>query len=295
MLTATHDISLGRARYRGLVLIDRVFRAHLAIRDRLVFDTRYASPAANDGRAKTHIYLLVEGRMQVRGAPTEVGPIAYLLRDDELDRVDPARSRTFRTDGERCSIVHLQVDGAHVPRAPGLANGAVPISPVTVECARVLLASFAEARFGLPEMNALLLALEVDGLVTSALSTSLSRPEDPRIRRLWSALSPHLSAFAPSVTLKELAASLDISVSQLARDVLQFTSTYAVPTKGFRSAMHVLRLRASALLLGAQDVTVAAVAERVGYGSTIAMDRAFRDAKLPSPSEVQRALLDPPA
>jgi transcriptional regulator GlxA family with amidase domain len=43
-------------------------------------------------------------------------------------------------------------------------------------------------------------------------------------------------------------------------------------------------------MLSAKDASVAQVARVVGYGSSIAMCRAFRDAKLPSPGAVQRAL-----
>jgi transcriptional regulator GlxA family with amidase domain len=52
----------------------------------------------------------------------------------------------------------------------------------------------------------------------------------------------------------------------------------------------VLRLRVAALLLSAPAATVADVASAVGYGSAIAMARAFRDAKLPPPSSVQAAV-----
>jgi hypothetical protein len=40
---------------------------------------------------------------------------------------------------------------------------------------------------------------------------------------------------------------------------------------------------------------VAEVAKLVGYGSPIAMARAFRDAKLPAPSTIQDALRGEPA
>jgi AraC-like DNA-binding protein len=44
------------------------------------------------------------------------------------------------------------------------------------------------------------------------------------------------------------------------------------------------------LLLSAPGGTVAEVAKAVGYGSPIALARAFRDAKLPAPSTVQDAM-----
>jgi AraC-like DNA-binding protein len=49
----------------------------------------------------------------------------------------------------------------------------------------------------------------------------------------------------------------------------------------------MLRLRSAVLLLSAPDGGVAEVAKLVGYGSPIAMARAFRDADLPPPSVIQ--------
>jgi AraC-like DNA-binding protein len=43
-------------------------------------------------------------------------------------------------------------------------------------------------------------------------------------------------------------------------------------------------------MLSAPEATVVEVARLVGYGSPIAMARAFRDAKLPAPSVVQAEL-----
>jgi len=42
--------------------------------------------------------------------------------------------------------------------------------------------------------------------------------------------------------------------------------------------------------LSGPDSSVADVASAVGYGSPIAMARAFRDARLPAPSAVQAAV-----
>jgi transcriptional regulator GlxA family with amidase domain len=52
----------------------------------------------------------------------------------------------------------------------------------------------------------------------------------------------------------------------------------------------MLRLRTAVVLLSAAEATVVEVARLVGYGSPIAMARAFRDAKLPAPSVVQAEL-----
>ena len=68
----------------------------------------------------------------------------------------------------------------------------------------------------------------------------------------------------------------------------ELASTFGLD--GYRDALLLLRLRSAALMLSAPDATVVEVAKLVGYGSPIAMARAFRDAKLPAPSVVQAEL-----
>jgi transcriptional regulator GlxA family with amidase domain len=48
--------------------------------------------------------------------------------------------------------------------------------------------------------------------------------------------------------------------------------------------------RVAVLLLSAPRATITDVATAAGYGSAIAMARAFRDARLPAPSVVQAAV-----
>ena len=45
------------------------------------------------------------------------------------------------------------------------------------------------------------------------------------------------------------------------------------------------------MLLSAREASIAKIAATIGYGSTTAMDRAFRNAKLPPPRDVRRAML----
>jgi transcriptional regulator GlxA family with amidase domain len=80
-----------------------------------------------------------------------------------------------------------------------------------------------------------------------------------------------------------------MSMRQVGRDAKGMTKTFGFGG-GFRDMLLVLRLRVATLLLSAPDATVADVARRVGYGSPIAMARAFRDAKLPAPSAIQDAM-----
>ena len=102
--------------------------------------------------------------------------------------------------------------------------------------------------------------------------------------------SQHLYGPGP---LKQVAASLGMSLRQVGRDAKDMVATFGVGD-GFRDALLVLRLRAAVLLLAAEGASVQDVADSVKYGSTIALARAFRDAKLPAPSVIQAALAAPP-
>jgi hypothetical protein len=104
------------------------------------------------------------------------------------------------------------------------------------------------------------------------------------------------------------------------RDRLLFDSTYVPPVKKPSSFVHLYaqlrswfsigdgppvagpqahtfeeRLRAATLMLSSPGVTPSDVARIVGYGSLDAMGRAFRDARLPAPSDVQAAVRYPDA
>jgi transcriptional regulator GlxA family with amidase domain len=83
-----------------------------------------------------------------------------------------------------------------------------------------------------------------------------------------------------------------VSLRQLSRDMRDFTQSAPIPGATMRELFRVMRLRRAALLLSAAELSVEDVAREVGYGSSDAMGRAFRDARLPSPSEMRRSLVE---
>jgi transcriptional regulator GlxA family with amidase domain len=106
---------------------------------------------------------------------------------------------------------------------------------------------------------------------------------------MWDALHPLYASYGGTTSLKQVANSLEMSMRQVGRDAKELAATFGFG-RGYRDTLLVLRLRVAALLLSAPAATVADVAAAVGYGSAIAMARAFRDASLPAPSVVQAAL-----
>jgi AraC-like DNA-binding protein len=223
---------------------------------------------------------LLAGRFVTAGA-IHHAPVAYVLRDDELERVREG-SLTFRTDGARAHVIQLRI-AREALRAPiGLAHGPLRLPTACWDAAAALV----DDTRGLAR---LLDTLAGAGAVDPQLSSTLCDDEPIRFLRLWAALQPLYATYGGTASLKQLAASLQMSLRQIGRDAKELATTFGF-SGGYRDALLVLRLRTAVLLMSAPDASIADIARLVGYGSSIAMARALRDAKLPAPTTIQSAL-----
>ncbi len=278
LLTATSEIRIGSAGMHTTLVLERSVRGTIVRRDRLAYDTRFAAAVAGRAEAAGHIYLVVEGRYAPAVGDAVHAPVGVILADDEIERLGP-NSRTFRTDGERVHVIHLRYNREDIALPVGIAAGPLQLPE----------SFWAIARRVMDQPTAV-------GEVFDALAAAgVTRPavrihEEPeRYRRLWAALRPLYETYGGTVSLKQLAGSLEMSMRQVGRDAKDLANTFGMGN-GFRDALLALRLRVAVLLLSGPESTVAEVATLVGYGSPIAMARAFRDAKLPAPSAVQAVL-----
>src|SRR5690606_41366995 len=128
------------------------------------------------------------------------------------------------------------------------------------------------ARLEAPRVAARLDARAASGVADSALTTTVIAEEPERFRRLWAAVEPLYSTYGATMSLKQLASSLGMSMRQIGRDAKEMAAAFGI--SGYRDALLVLRLRTAVLLLSAPDAGVTDVARLVGYGSAIAMARA---------------------
>ncbi|HTR53471.1 MAG TPA: hypothetical protein VMJ10_22415 [Kofleriaceae bacterium] len=280
MLVARSEARIGRAGVKSTVLLERQVRGTVVLRDELAFDSRFAAAAAGRLEPVGHVFLLLAGRFVVDGA-TYPAPVAHILGDDELERVRDG-SRTFRTDGPRAHVIQLRLAKAHVHAPIGLAHGPLRLPDACWDAAAALVDDTrALAR--------LLDALAAAGATDPHLASTLFEQEPERFSRLWGALEPLYATYGGTTSLKQLAASLGLSLRQISRDAKELAKAFGF-TSGYRDALLMLRLRTAVLLLSAPEAAVADVARVVGYGSAIAMARAFRDAKLPAPTVVQDAM-----
>ena len=280
MIDATSGRSFGGGSLRTTIFLERGFRAHVVYRDRLLVDTRFAPPVRRSS-SKVHLYAQVRGTLQIAGRPAIDGPQAYLLAESEFDRVT-AGSLTFRSHGAPGLVVELKLPAAHARLPIGLGNGPVPLSDEVWESYAALGASPTPQAF-----RVLMECLVSTGIV----STQLTITEEPeRFTRLWSVLRPLYEEYATSTSLKQISILSKLSLRQLSRDLSEFARTFELFGTGYREAIRMLRLRAALLFLSAPDATPSEVAREVGYGSLDAMDRAFRDAKLPAPSVIRQTV-----
>lgn len=147
--------------------------------------------------------------------------------------------------------------------------------------ATALLKTLTDARGGTAKGHPLRLAallLEADSLFS--LSAEKAAPAIPQDMR---ALAEHLSLhYNEEETAAALAAAWHLSESQLRR---RFAAAYGKPPIAFRNA---LRVEIAAELLVHTELSVADVADRVGYSSPSDLYRAFRAAHGMSPLSYRR-------
>ncbi len=285
MLSATSTRPFGQSTFQTTIFLERRFRAHLVVRDRLLYDSAFAPPAKKPS-AFVHLYASLGGSFSVNGS-TVTGPHAWVLAETEFDRVLPG-STTFRSWGAPCTIVELRVPAADLRRPVGLCHGPLELPPGVWDAYAALPAARTEQA-----LHQLIARLGEAGVLSCDLTSSVVAAEPERFVRLWQVLRPLYEDLATSASLKQIAIVAKLSLRQLGRDLGDLTRTFGLFGAGFRDAMRVLRLRAAVLLLSAPGGTPSDVAKAVGYGSLDAMGRAFRDAQLPAPSVVQDSVRYP--
>ena len=285
MLVANSETRLGSARIHTTLLLERAVRATIVRRDQLSYDTKFAAAAPGRVEPVGHLFMVLAGRLVTADGVAFAAPVAMVLADEEFERVRPT-SRTFRTEGPRVELVQLRAQAASFVLPIGLAHGAVALPAPCWDAARAMLDGAND------RLDDLLARLAAASALRDLRGTLMSE-EPEHFVRLWSALEPLFQAQGAATSAKQLAAKLGLSLRQTGRDAKELAATFGM--KGYREALLVLRLRTAALLLSAQGATIGQVADAVGYGSAIAMARAFRDAKLPSPSAIRDEYIGTPA
>jgi len=295
MLMAISDRRQGETAWRSGSVLERRFRGHVFRRERLRFDTRF-SPPARKRRGVVTFFIVLRGELSLDGGVPQRGPVAYLLAEDEREfRVADAPS--LQAWGDVWDGVELQLEAASVRVPAGLRHGPLPLSTTAWQRLQGMADALEHAGRDPIDVAAGMVsfveALATEGLVAADLPGSIVEAEAANIQRLWKGLVPLYAEHQVSATLAMVRGATGLSLTQLGRDIVQLTRTFGLFGQGYREALRVLRLRAAVLWLSSPELTVTDVSRIVGYRSTEAMARAFRDAKLPAPTVVQAAVRCP--
>lgn len=283
MLVATTETRIGGAGIRSSLFFERTVRGTVFRRDSLTFDTKFAAAASGKPEPIGHLFILLAGRWVNDRGEVFNAPVAFMLADDEMERPQQG-SRTFRTDGGRVDVVQLRFGKDNVRVPIGMGHGPVEANSAVWDAAAGLFES-SDA----PGLTRVLDALAEANVVAGSMTSTVINEEPERFRRLWEALRPLYQTYGATTSLKQLASSMGMSMRQVGRDAKDLSAAFGIGG-GYRDALLMMRLRSAVTLLSAPEASVADVARLVGYGSPIALARAFRDAKLPSPSVIQASL-----
>jgi AraC-like DNA-binding protein len=261
------------------------------VRTGLVLDTRFIPAATEPARPRSCLYLLLRGSWTIYGAEERrlEGPCAFIATEEQLEGAGGARPFTFAGRGHPFEALEIHVADNEL----SVASGGAPV-PLGVD-ERALAAAFEVVRLSehdddtLEQAFAALLGhLARQGLISRAIADHARRPASKPFSLLWAGLRPMIERLYLNPTLQEVGDASGVSTRQLDRYVQRFVTSFGLVGERWRSSTLHIRLKLAIILLSADGATVADVAGAVGYGSSDAMARMFRDAGLPAPAVVQQ-------
>jgi AraC-like DNA-binding protein len=216
-------------------------------------------------------------------------PCALVTTEEQLEGAGGARPFTFSARGRPFQAIEIHVASEELTTTPA----AFPVRLGLDEAG--FAAAFDVARLSehddhtLERTFATLLGhLAKQKLISRPLAEHARRPPAKAFALLWAALRPMIERLYLNPTLQEVGDASGVSTRQLDRYVQRFVTSFGLVGERWRSATLHIRLKLAIILLSADGATVSEVASAVGYGSSDAMARMFRDAGLPGPATVQQ-------
>jgi AraC-like DNA-binding protein len=294
MLVARGTTKIGAASMRWALTFASRFWSVLVVRDGFTLDTRFVPAPDGAPKGNAILYVLLEGVWVELGGKKRTfnAPCSFLLTEEEYEGAHGKRGAPYRAKGSptfRALELHFVESDMRVP------YGEVTLSQASWQAAKdaVDLGKHRTDEELLTPVSALLRALGADGVVTDSLVETATKDGSPTFARLWRALRPMAERLYLAPSMSEVSQNTGMSERQIDRHVRSFVETFGLVGAGWRPATKHIRLRLAVLLLSAEDATIADVAKMVGYGSTDAMARAFRDASLPPPTTVREHVREP--
>jgi AraC-like DNA-binding protein len=293
MLVARGQRAIGSADLRWAILFAPRVWSVVVERSGLILDTRFIPAATSPVRPYSCLYFLLRGSWTLHGEGGRRfdAPCAFVASETQLEGAEGRRPFTFSARGQPFHAIEVHAHDADLEIAPAaypvpfrvderVLSAAANVAHLSSHDDRTLERSFAEFLGHLAEQS-------VIGKAVAALSL---RPPSKPFALLWTALRPMVERLYLNPTLQEVGGASGVSTRQLDRYVHRFVTSFGLVGERWRSSTLHIRLKLAILLLSADGASVADVARMVGYGSTDAMARTFRDAALPTPTAVQQAV-----
>ena len=280
---------IGKATLAWAIVIAPRIRCTIFEHEGLVLDTRFVAPHAGEAKPNVCLYVLLDGSLETFGAVPmrHEAPCAVVFTEAQMDGERGHHAMPLRVSGapHRAIELHLARTDVLVEPSP------IALDETTWRAARLVGARANpddEAIVG--PLGALLERLAVAGVLAPAAVGVALEPTSAPFIRLWAALRPMIERLYLTATVQELSESTGASQKQVDRVIRAFVAASGFVGDGWRPATRYLRLKLSVLLLSAEGASIGDVARLASYGSTDAMARAYRDARMLPPSEIQSRL-----
>ena len=294
MLVARGSLDIEPVEWRWALVFASRFWATLVEQDGVVLDTDFIPAASEPFRRGRCLYFVANGTWSSTSLDV-TAPAAIVMTEEHLEGASGRRPLTFVADGRPFSAIEMHV--AEDDLRGGIARGDLPCTlPLREETWMRVREAIASGVRGddartVDAMSALLHALVDEGI----LAAEVARATHERVafELLWRALRPMIERFALSSTVADLTHFAGLTARQLEKQIRAFVDRFGgigLVGSGWRPATRHLRIKIAIMLLSAEGLSVSQVASAIGYGSTDAMARAFRDAGLAAPNTVQAAM-----
>lgn len=289
MLIARGHTHVGEADLRWAVVFAPKVWCVSVRRHGLVLDTRFVPAAAETRRATVCLYLVQDGFFAIHGEGGErfEAPAAFVVSDAQLDGARGERPFTSTSAGEPFSVIELHFDASDVT-VPALGPTRLTLDSDTWRAAKAIAELPDDDAAFQQRVSKLLEHVASSGLIFPRAAAHLLDEPPKTFALLWRALRPMIERFYLTPTLQEVGDAAGVSLRQVDRYVQEFVTSFSIVGEGWRHATRHMRLKLAVLLLSADGASVADIARAVGYQSSDAMARAFRDADMPPPTVVQQ-------
>jgi AraC-like DNA-binding protein len=267
--------------------IDRSFRVHVVEQRGMVSDATIWQRERTPQPGMAGLLLLSEGWLRLHGAgqPRLEGPVALAVAGASADAFALTPRCTRGGTIFRSVQIVYRVDTTEERQTVRRAT----LPPAVAKAVGGLLAKIGGDP--VPALERLFAQCAHTELIPRDLTTAITAHEPRDYQRIWGVFATAYASLRGWPSLKELAVGTGRSYRQCERVLKRMMTELGLGYWGWRELGRDVRMRRIALLLSMPSVTIAEVARVTGYGSTLALDTAFRRMKLPSPSQVRASLL----